>query len=270
MRLRRIVLVCLLSFILSSSLAFAHDFWLEPSESFTPAAGEIISMRMFVGEAFRPEQELPPVADRVTRIDGVGPKGKLVIEPGARRDPLPALALSDLGTYVIVMEREPSFITLAAEKFNSYLEEEGHHAIVAARMKDGSYAKDGRERYTRHLKMILNVGESTSGWSHLFGTRLEIVPLADPGKLKPGSELPLRVLFDGKPLAGVRVGIVTRNGSEISREKMVRTNAGGEARLTLETAGDLLVRTTYMRPCARCEDADYESFWSSMTVAIPQ
>ncbi len=250
------------------SAALAHDFWLEPSDGFHPAAGDIISLRMFVGEAFKPEQELPPVSERITRLEVVSSSGKFDMTPEGRRDILPAIALSDPGTFAIAMEREPSFITLDAEKFNSYLEEEGHHAIVGARLKDGSYAKDGRERYTRHLKMILSVGESTEAWSHQFGTKLEILPLADPAGLRAGSKLPVRVLFEGKPLAGARVGVVSRQDGNISREKMVRTDRSGNAKVTLDSAGDLLVRTTYMRPCAKCDDADYESFWSAMTFAV--
>jgi uncharacterized GH25 family protein len=259
----------LLAILLFASMpALAHDFWLEPSDGFRPAAGDIISLRMFVGEAFRPEQELPPVSERITRLEVVSSSGKFDITPEGRRDILPAIALSDPGTFAIAMEREPSFITLDAEKFNSYLEEEGHHAIVSARLKDGSYGKPGRERYTRHLKMILSIGESTEAWSHQFGTKLEIVPLADPAGLRPGSRLPLRVLFEGKPLAGARVGVVSRQDGTISREKMVRTDRSGNASVTVDSGGDFLVRTTWMRPCAKCNDADYESFWSAMTFAV--
>lgn len=251
-----------------SSPLLAHDFWLEPSDGFRHSAGDIISLRMFVGEAFKPEQELPPVSERITRLNVMDSGGKFDITPEGRRDFLPAIALPDPGTYVIVMERDPSFITLAAEKFNSYLEEEGHHAIISARLKDGSYGKAGRERYTRHLKMLVSVGKPGDAWSHTFGTKLEILPLADPTSLKIGSVLPVRVIFDGKPLAGARVGVVSRLDGTVSREKMVRTDASGNARMTIESPGDLLVRTTFMRACAGCENADYESFWSAMTFAV--
>ncbi len=269
MKAHNLVLRFVAILLFAPGLALAHDFWLEPSDGFTPPVGEIISIRMFVGEAFKPEQELPGMSDRITRLEVVGSGGTLDITPQGRRDILPAIALSDPGTYVVAMEREPSFITLAAEKFNSYLEEEGHHAIVSARLKDGSYGRDGKERYTRHLKMIVSVGEPGDAWSHRFGTKLEILPMVNPAELKAGSALPIRILFDGRPLAGARVGVVSRLDGNVSREKMVRTDSSGNARVTVESGGDLLVRTTFMRPCKGCEDADYESFWAALTFAVP-
>ena len=46
---------------------------------------------------------------------------------------------------------------------------------------------------------------SDAPWQKVLGHDLEIIPLSDPVKAKPGQTLRLRVLFHGKPLAGAEV-----------------------------------------------------------------
>jgi nickel transport protein len=42
-------------------------------------------------------------------------------------------------------------------------------------------------------------------WQNIVGHELELVPLSDPGEIKPGLSLGVRVLFRGKPLADAQV-----------------------------------------------------------------
>lgn len=66
-------------------------------------------------------------------------------------------------------------------------------------------------------KALVNLAPGAAGFGTLSGDRLEIVPLANPADMKVGDELPLQILFDGKPLP-VRVfathdGFSTRGGT---------------------------------------------------------
>ncbi len=50
-------------------------------------------------------------------------------------------------------------------------------------------------------KALLNLGPGDANFGAASGDRLEIVPLANPADAKVGSELPVKILFDGKPLS---------------------------------------------------------------------
>lgn len=71
----------------------------------------------------------------------------------------------------------------------------------------GNRARDPKlykHRFYRYNTTILApLSPSAIGKAH--GLKLEIVPLLDPLTLKVGDKLPVRVLLDGKPLAGVSV-----------------------------------------------------------------
>lgn len=50
-------------------------------------------------------------------------------------------------------------------------------------------------------KALLNLKPGAAGFDALSGDRLEIIPLSNPAEAKVGDELPVKVLFDGKPLS---------------------------------------------------------------------
>lgn len=152
---------------------------------------------------------------------------------------------------VAAMERRASYVKLDAEEFNHYLEEEEHTHIE--KLSEGSVI----ERFTRHLKTIV---DSTADPSHLFGLRLEIVPLSRPAV----GALAVKILLEGKPLENARVELVRRGDRKTT---VARTNARGEATLTLTSRGFYLVRAIHLRPCD-CDDADFESQWAALTFNV--
>ncbi|MBC7800537.1 MAG: DUF4198 domain-containing protein [Gemmatimonadaceae bacterium] len=50
-------------------------------------------------------------------------------------------------------------------------------------------------------KTLINLSPSDQGYAAIAGDRLEIVPTSNPATLKPGQDLNVRILFDGKPLS---------------------------------------------------------------------
>ncbi|NQZ32663.1 MAG: DUF4198 domain-containing protein [Oceanospirillaceae bacterium] len=56
-----------------------------------------------------------------------------------------------------------------------------------------------------YVKYASHIAATLTGKPKQQGIKLEILPLENPTKLLPGSELPIQVLFDGQPLAGVKV-----------------------------------------------------------------
>src|SRR5262245_12310412 len=254
--------------ILTRSLC-AHDFWIQP-ETFSPALNRPVAVRLFVGDGFVVESERAFEKKPTTRLHLLDAEKATDLLPQGRegRTPFVQVTFARAGQHWIVLERERKAIRLEADKFNEYLAEEGLDRILEQRRLLKEDRKPGRERYSRYLKSLVQVGEKGDGaWKKLAGQRLEIVPLADPYALKPGAALKVKVLFEGKPLANVPLFALTKEGEKVHRQKLT-TGMDGTAEVKLSWAGIWLVRLVHMRRCPDTDEADWESFWASLTFAV--
>lgn len=183
--------------------------------------------------------------------------------------PIAEISAPKPGNYLITMERNPSVITLAAKKFTAYLQEEGLDEIARQRKQSSEQGKPGRERYSRYLKSLVEVGgQRDDAFRRVVGHRLEIVPEANPYELKQGDLLRVRVLFEGQPLKGVRVFAHNKERGAI-RSQATATTDDGAASFTLNGSGRWLIRLVHMRRCRTdCSDVDWESFWTSYSFGM--
>ena len=63
------------------------------------------------------------------------------------------------GTYVAGISTKPRVIKLSGEKFTSYLEHEGLSKIMAERKRKGITNASAQEKYSKHVKTLLQVGK---------------------------------------------------------------------------------------------------------------
>ncbi|MBX9582212.1 MAG: DUF4198 domain-containing protein [Gemmataceae bacterium] len=262
------VAAVLVTFALAGPAA-GHDYWLVP-ETFTPAAGKPVGVALHVGEHFRSESEIRWQPAKTTQLDLVTAAGTtdLFREDGDGTKPAARLTLAKPGTAVLRMDRDWSRIELAADKFDAYLKEEGLEAVRKARKEAGEADKPGRERYRRCLKAIVQCGDAPDDTpTKAVGQVLEIVPEKNPYRLKAGDELPVRVLLNGKPLAGATVAAYHRAGDALTSAAAV-TSAEGRVSLQLTESGPWLVRLVHMRRCTDDPTADWESYWAAVTFAV--
>jgi len=135
--------------------------------------------------------------------------------------------------------------------------------------KSGESSKKGRERYSRFLKSLIQVGDKrTPTFGKRVGLRFEIVPLANPYSLKIGDELNVQILFEGKPLVGRTLFADNRDDGSIARQRLT-TDKDGLVRIKLDRKGVWLVRLVFMQRCSKnCEGADWESFWGSLSFGV--
>ena len=66
------------------------------------------------------------------------------------------------GTYVIGASTRPNVIALSADDFNLYLKEDGIPDVLEARQRSGEMAKAAKERYHKHVKSRVQVGDERS------------------------------------------------------------------------------------------------------------
>lgn len=262
-----VVLVALATFSSAVRDAAAHDYWLVSNALYVARPPRTLGVSMFVGDGFVAEEEKPHASGRTERLDVVTRAGRTPFGDASADGALPALRVTvrDEGGYLIVLHRNAARIELEAAKFETYLKEEGLEAISAERARRGEGAKPGRERYVRFLKTLVQVGDDRDDvFATESGEALGIVPRQNPVFVAPGGTLDVRLVLRGAPLAGTKVEALSRVGSDIRAAAYV-TDRDGNARITIDRRGAWLLRAVHMARCEGCEDADWQSAWTTYT-----
>jgi uncharacterized GH25 family protein len=150
------------------------------------------------------------------------------------------------------------------------------HVLFASRYDNGYRIKTAEGIY-RNAARRLAPDAVESVWSSKFakaitgsdapcqtalGHDLEIVPLSDPDAVKVGQSLRLRVLFQGKPLAGAEVE--RGDGTTVVAEKDIprfTTDAEGVASVPILRADPhLLVIDHTVKPSATADQANADLY----------
>lgn len=262
-------LILIFSALLLSSNASAHEYWLEP-ETFRLEPNEKTAVHLYVGDGLTKDREERPFQTAKTAMFNVFSAGRTLDLKSSVKDqamPVYDFSASNPGEYLLAMERGWSFIKIEAGEFEDYLREEGMEYIVGERAKLKENQKEGRERYSRFIKSLLQVGNRHDAtYKKRVGLKLEIVPLENPYAKRIGDSLKFQILLDGKPLAGRKVFADNR----AAETQELTTDKNGEATMKIDRKGLWLVRVVSMRRCAAadCGEADWESFWSAFTFGV--
>jgi len=246
----------------------AHDFWIEPA-SFRPAVGAPLPVHLVVGQRFRGDAlpRNPALIERFVLVSGAGE----VPVPGRPADePAGSVTLARPGLAWIVYRSLESPLSLEAEKFEEYLADEGLESVIAERARRGESRKASRELFSRSAKALVQGGGSglgSPGWERPFGLPLELVPEKDPYALRSGDDLPVRLLWKGRPLVGALVSALPYAAPEA--KVSLRSDRDGRVRFRAMAPGVWLVKAVHM---TRVEDdpaADWRSVWASLTFEMP-
>jgi len=157
---------------------------------------------------------------------------------------------------------------LSAKDFNAYLAEDGLSDILAARRRDNELGRGARERYSKHVKAVFQVGrERSSTFSMVLGYPAEIVPLDNPYAIGPGSTLRVRCLVDGHPVRNQTVLWAGERKGKTLAQRSIRTDSAGVAVVTLDAPGKWYVKFVHMVRATE-PGRDYESKWATLTFEI--
>lgn len=251
--------------------AAAHDFWLQP-DRFHVAPGDEVAVALLIGE---PGAVEPWALEwrKVASFQDFAPDHMFDLQ--ASLDPLegraPAagrvdarLTLSMPGTHMLAFASHHALSDLPADEFAAYLEHEGLAGVIAYRKRMGTEGQRGRELYSRRAKALVQVGPTpTDSVSRPIGQTLEIVPERNPLLLAPGDMLSVRVLFHGKPLAGVSV-VLESLAADARHATPTRSDAQGRAAFPVPAWGAHKINVVWGHPIADPR-ADYETIFASLT-----
>ena len=262
--MRRAILV-LVSVLTASASLSAHDFWIEPT-GFMADVGRVVGVKLRVGQDFHGDpvpRSDASIGDFVV-VDAAG-RREIVGRDGA--DPAGLLRVTSPGLMVIGYHSRPSPVTLPADKFTDYLKEEGRDAVIAARAKTLGSQRDGREIFSRAAKSLVRSGEMTAAsGDRVLGFPIELVAERNPYQMRSGDQLSVRLTYKDAPLAGAL--IVAFNQRHPFLKKRVRSDQNGRATFTIDEPGPWLVKAVHMVPAPTGSNADWESFWASLTFEI--
>ncbi len=260
-------LLIMTGFLAGASVADAHNFWLE-SHPFRPGIDERVDVSVHEGIDMR-GNVLPNIPNWYTDFSYFDSTGRHAMPGDLGADPAGHLWVRRPGIVVAGYESAAKTVEIDADLFRSYLHEEGLEKIIRRRESSGTAGKDVREVYTRHVKTIILVdhGVDSDVYASRFGYTLELTPLDNPYRLRPGDELSVELLFRGEPLAGAWVAALRKEAPEVSHG--VRTDAGGRARIRLPVAGTWQIKAVESVP-SPSESVDYESFWASVTFELAE
>jgi uncharacterized GH25 family protein len=263
MRLPRALAFAILGLLACPVLA--HDFWIEPA-SFRPSPGARVAVRLRVGEGLQGDP-VPRDPGRIERFAVSAASGETEVPGVPGSDPAGWASPSSPGLLWIVYDSGHASIELDAATFDRYLGEEGLERIRQLRAPGSGPVK---EIYSRCAKSLLSVGGGDGqGFDRALGLELELVPERNPYALKAGEELPVRLLYHGKPLDGAFVVAISKDVPDAKAPgRSTRSDRQGRAVLRLDRPGLWLVKAVHMVPAPADSGADWESLWASLTFEL--
>jgi hypothetical protein len=252
------------------AVAAAHDMFAKPVQFFVPVNSNVL-VHVLNGTFSKSENSI--ARPRVADVTVVSPSGRTRLDTtawSATGDTSTfEVRTGGAGTYVIGASTRPSVIALEAKDFNLYLQDDGIPDVLAARRRAGQMDTPAREKYHKHIKALIQVGDTRSaGWSTVLGYPAEIVPLENPYALSRGATLRVRTLVDGKPVPNQYVLYGGRTPTEERIEQRnVRSDAEGVARIPLTASGTWYVKFIHMTRVKQ-DSIDYESKWATVTFQV--
>src|SRR5262245_49498365 len=262
---RRMRTLVVTAVVMAGTPLAAHDMWIEPA-TFSPDTGQIVGVRLKVGQDLLgdPLPRDPRLINEFVVQDAAG-RQPLVGRDGS--DPAGFFRVTTPGLLIIGYRSNPSAIEQTAEKFNQYPKEEGLEAIAALRARRNQTGAKARELFSRCAKSLLVSGSpSKAQVDRALGFTLELIAERNPYGLNSGQELPVRLIYENRPLTGALV--VAMNRLHPSEKQTARTDDAGRARFKLDQNGMWLIKAVHMVEAPAGADADWISYWASMTFEL--
>ena len=243
----------LLIFLLSASGAWAHMFWLSVNQDH-PQVGEAVQVEIGFGHKFPQGEGIK--AERLGQVKAWAADGREVALKNlatGRYKLVPAAP----GVYLLSAQVVPGFVTRTREGMKL-----GNKKGVA----DANYCF----HFDMAAKTLVSVGKGKKGFERKAKTTLEIVPLKNPGSLKQGASLPIKVLFQGKPLAQAAVKVTYDGWSDSQKAFAVtgKTDAKGEFGVKVDKPGRWLILASHKTPYPNQEECDENMYSASLTFTI--
>jgi uncharacterized GH25 family protein len=250
-----------------ATISWAHEFWLMPQQFYVKLFSKVVVSfnvgENYIGENWSGNNEKINLLQHHTpsaikNIDSLlsNKKGDSI-----------AVTIAEQGTHMILFNGKNSFISLAPEKFEAYLKEDGLFNSLTYRKQNKQTNKNGTEYYQRSVKTLIQCGKIYS--NHITQTTqlpLDIVPATNPYSIgKAQQNLAFTIYFKQQPLANQMV----KYWHKVNGKKLVQvnytTNAKGQIFVPISPQGKYMISSVYMQLNKADTVAQWQSYWGSLT-----
>lgn len=251
----------------------SHEFWIAP-EKYQVESGSAIRADFKNGQEFK-GATLSFFDRNSVRFDvAVGGRMGTVT---ARSGDAPALQLpegSEDGLFVVLHETTPSTLTYKTwEKFAKFAAHKDFPDAEADHTAAG-WPRDGfKERYTRHAKALIGVGDGI-GADQMYGLATEFVALSNPYEAGFDGTMKIALYYGDALRPNAQVEVFAMAPDDTVTVTLHRTDAKGEAEIPTKPGHSYLFDAVVLRPAADAGGDPkvpvWETLWAALTFAVPQ
>ncbi|MCF6360975.1 MAG: DUF4198 domain-containing protein [Cyclobacteriaceae bacterium] len=227
------------------------------------------------------ESEATLARNRMTDVSLINP-GEEIVHPDSslwfeeNNQTVLRIATGKAGTGVLGVSTTTRVGEFTPESFISNMKHEGLLEVLEEREKSGEDANPVRKKYSKHVKAIFQVGDKLSEeYKTVLGYPIEFVPMSNPYALSIGDELAMKLLINGKPIAGEMIYASyndefghASDGSAIDVYQ-TKTDKNGIVKIIMSEAGHWYFRTVNLVKSTE-PDADYVSISASLTFEVKE
>ncbi len=256
--------------LLMAATAGAHDLFLKLDSYFLPP-NSLATVRLLNGTFQKSDGAVARERFRDLSLFGPdlsGPISQSVAWRDEGKTTIMEIKTGRPGTYLAGVSTKPREIDLKAAEFNDYLQHDGIPDTLAARKQNDELGNNVRERYSKHVRAVFQVGDKLSDdYKQPLNYPVEIIPQQNPYSLKVGQTMVVLCTLEGQPIANqfVMAGWESRSGELHPLE--LRTDASGYAHVKLAGAGKWFIKFIHMTRLSG-PNLNYESKWASLTFEI--
>jgi len=264
--------------IISLTILSGHDLFIKLDSFFLKPGTETL---IHVYNGTFGESEATLARNRMVDVSLVNPAEEIVHPDNSlwfeeNNQTVLRIKTGKAGTGVLGVSTTTRVGEFTPESFISNMKHEGLLDVLEERKKSGEDSNPVRKKYSKHVKAIFQVGEKRSEeYKSVFGYPIEFVPITNPYALKIGDELGMKLLIDGKPVAGEMVYASyndefghASDGSAIDVYQ-TKTDKNGIVKIKISEAGHWYFRTVNLVKSTE-PDADYISISASLTFEVKE
>ena len=256
------------SLLCTASLAQAHDLWVTAPATLSPS--EMLKADLSYSHDFPYPDEIP--ADRlhifeplhITSPDGTK---KDLVQQGKNYQYVSESQLAK-GSYVITANYRPTFWSEFADDTWAQGDLTKNPTAVACQQA---------QMFGKSI-VVVDGGENLEAIRRPIGQELEIVPLANPNSAKMGKLFPVRVLFQGKPLADEivtatadTIALMDEEATHDHREPQIfsgKTDKEGKVNIIPLVEGFWKVKVKHKTPFANQKQCHENSLSATLAMQI--